>query len=75
MSRESYLSMVERSVGWSIAQIRDASPRQLAEHIQAKTGKKRRVYSAFPAIGRGSVTHRLLDSATIDARLDKALCR
>ena len=73
-SYKAYLKNVETSIGLTKDQIRKKSPYELAKYFENKTGKKFKLVSKYPTVGRGNILwDRLISSDEINKEIDKIL--
>lgn len=64
---------VEARTGLTIANIRDTSIEDLRSYFEQRSGKKQKIVSVYPTVGRGCVMRNFVDRDTLNKELDKEL--
>ena len=55
MFKEIFFKNLEKHIGFSLSKIKDVSPGEINRYLEMKSGKKIRITTEFPFIGRGNV--------------------
>ena len=68
------IKQVEKLTGLSEKQIKSFGPEELREYLENRSGKKIRIVSEFPTIGRGNVLRdNLVTRKCLNEEIDKII--
>ena len=71
---EKIMAGISRKTGLTPEQLKKISPEKIKEHLTKRTGKKFKVTSLFPVIGRGNILREgIKTSAEINKETDRLL--
>jgi len=74
MFKEKFFKMVQKNIGLGLSDLDKLSPIEINSYIEKQAGKKIKITTEFPYIGRGNVLRdRLISHDKIDQEIDKIL--
>jgi len=74
MDKKKFFRIVQKNIGLSLSDINRLNPIDINAHIEKRNGKKVKIVTEFPFIGRGNVLRdRIITHDKINQEIDKIL--